>query len=132
MDDNLKPPLFGGEPGTAVPEADPADVAAVWKVMEDIRKRHPNGGVAVGIGILQRVCKDGADVKAIAFRSMMVSALRVCAPDQWKRLTKDGELTEQALLATARVPMQWISFDEQMDSLPFEPEAFFKIARGEI
>lgn len=131
MDDNLKPPLFGGQPGTAVPEVDAADVAAVWKVMEDVRKRHPSGGVSIGIGILKQVCKDGADVKAIAFRSMMVSALRFCAQDQWESLTKSGDLPEQAFLATARVPMQWISFGERIDSLPFDPELFFKIARGE-
>ncbi len=131
MDNNLEPPLFGGQPGTAVPEVDAADVAATWKVMEDVRKCHPNGGVSIDIGLFKQVCKDGADVKAIAFRSMMVSALRFCAQDQWEGLTKSGDLPEQAFLATARVPMQWISFRVRMDSLPFDPELFFRMAKGE-
>jgi hypothetical protein len=48
------------------PTEDPSDIKAVWELGQDIRKRHPKGGVAIGVEVYKAHCKPGADIPAIA------------------------------------------------------------------
>jgi hypothetical protein len=73
--------MFVGAPGTPVPQVDPEDVRAVWKLGQEVKKDHPGGGVAIGMAIFERTCKPGAIVKAVVFRANMVGMLQYAAPD---------------------------------------------------
>jgi hypothetical protein len=49
MDQAQLQKMFGGAPGTPVPQVDPEDVRAVWKLGQEVKKNHP--GVNVGISV---------------------------------------------------------------------------------
>jgi hypothetical protein len=52
--------LFGfGRAGELVPQVDPSDLKALWNLGQDTRKTHPDGGVAVGVNLMQALCKPG-------------------------------------------------------------------------
>jgi hypothetical protein len=45
---------FGcGRAGEPVPEVDPSDVKAVWASGQHVKKAHPEGNVAIGVGTFQ-------------------------------------------------------------------------------
>jgi len=41
------PPGFGGNPGEPVPQADPEDLKALWRVQRDVEVRHPGQQIFV-------------------------------------------------------------------------------------
>ena|SRR5207247_1890550 len=68
--------LFGGKPGEPVPQVDPDDLKAVWEINHEVQTSHP-GERVTGISVLEHACKPGADVKAVAYRAMILG-LRAC------------------------------------------------------
>jgi hypothetical protein len=52
--------IVSGAPGEPVPQVDPEDVKAVWKLGQEVKKDHPGGGVAIGMAIFEHTCKPGA------------------------------------------------------------------------
>src|SRR2546430_5589606 len=66
--------LFGGKPGEPVPQVDPDDLKAVWEINHEVQTSHP-GERVVGISVLEHACKPGADVKAVAYRAMILGLL---------------------------------------------------------
>lgn len=55
--------------GEPVPQVDPEDVKAVWKLGQEVKQDHPGGGVAIGMAIFEHTCKPGAIVKAAIYRT---------------------------------------------------------------
>ena len=72
--------MVSGSPGEPVPQVDPEDVKAVWKLGEEVKKDHPGGGVAIGMSIFEHTCKPGAIVKAVIYRTNKIEMLRTVAP----------------------------------------------------
>jgi hypothetical protein len=64
-DDAAKPPIFGGMPGEHVPEVDPQDLKILWREQQELQARHHGGQVALGMDLLQQICKPGADIQAL-------------------------------------------------------------------
>jgi hypothetical protein len=119
---------FYGNPGDPVPEVDPDDLKAVAREYVEMQKRHPGKHVAIGMGAFLGVCKPGADVKAISYRYTHVALLALLAAElvspepevtafkeRLGALVKDGELTDAALNAAAKIPMTWQTTGESYD-----------------
>ena len=47
---------FSGEPRTSVPQVDPEDIKAVWKLGQEVKKDHPDGQVFIGMHLLGHSC----------------------------------------------------------------------------
>ncbi len=107
---------FGGKPGEPVPEVDPKDIKAVWKVYRDVAKKHPGERaeqVAVGSEFLERVCKPGANIWAVWYRNAMLHTLTA-----WEELSpwiKNGELDDALFRAAATIPMKWAEVGQRLD-----------------
>ena len=52
-----QPPLFGGEAGEPVPQVDPEDVKAIWKLGKDVQRRHPGEHVGIDVQVLEQTWK---------------------------------------------------------------------------
>ena len=124
-----------GPIGESVPEVDAEDIKAVSLLYEELKKQHPGECWGVGRGILERVCKPGADIRAICYRYMYVSILTVIAAqaqspepemaafqEKVSAVVKDGELINIALDAAAKIPMTW-----ETKGLPFDFDEFLKL-----
>ena len=73
MSDALQnPPSFGGNPGEPVPEVDPRDLKTVWQQARNVQTRHPGQNVATGLELVKAICKPGANVEAVWYRSSMI------------------------------------------------------------
>jgi hypothetical protein len=57
MDQAQLQKLLGGAAGTPVPQVDPEDVRAVWKLGQEVEKDHPGVNVGIGVEIFERACK---------------------------------------------------------------------------
>jgi hypothetical protein len=57
---------------SSVPKVDPDDLKAAWKIYCDEQDGVNGAQSAISIRILERVCKPGADVEAVAYRVMML------------------------------------------------------------
>src|SRR5215469_3444519 len=66
-----------GKPGEQVPAVDFADLKAAKTLMEDVRKSHPKGGVAIDMGVYQSVCSPGANVRAVWYRLSRLGLLEM-------------------------------------------------------
>jgi len=122
--------MVSGTPGKPVPEVDTEDVKAVWKLGQEVKKDHPDGGVAIGMAIFEHTCKPGAIVKAVVFQANMVGMLQYVAPHIFEPWTKNGELTEPVFRAAAQVPMEWIGVGVVRKGLPFDIEDFMSRVSG--
>jgi hypothetical protein len=133
MNDHLS--VFFGPEGEPVPEVDPEDIKAVAREYAEMQKQHPGEQFAVGMGLLEHVCKPGADVRAVCYRYMNVSILPFIAArerspepemaafqEKLSVVLKDGELIDAALIVAARIPMKWVT-----KGLPYDFEEFLKL-----
>jgi hypothetical protein len=119
--------LFGfGRAGEPVPQVDPADMKALWALGQDTKKTHPEGGVAIGVNLMQAHCKPGANVMAVSYRANMIGMLQHLAPDVMDPLMQDKL---DAVLATAsEIPMEWIGGGVR-EGWPFDPHDFVRRVR---
>jgi hypothetical protein len=136
-------PRFGGEPGTPVPVVDLDDVKAVAQMLAELQRQHPGKQWGVGISVMERVCKPGADVQAVSYRLMqlgllkMISEQKVDVPgvqahisefqSKIAPLMQDGEFTDVALLAIARIPMEWMATGVVREGPPYDFEEFLRL-----
>lgn len=65
------PAPFSGRKGL-VPPVDPDDLRAVWELYRDAQARTNGEQFAIDKEILERACKPGTDVEAVAYRVMML------------------------------------------------------------
>jgi hypothetical protein len=97
---------FAGVAGQPVPQVDPSDIKAVWELGQDIRKRHPEGGVAIGVEVYKAHCKPGADISAITYRAGMIGMLQHAAPAVMDPLME--KKLDAVFLTAAQISMEWI------------------------
>jgi len=115
-----------GTPGEPVPPVDAADLNSVWSEFKELRAQ---GKVVTGMGLLERVCSSGADMRAVGFRFMQLGLLTTVYPEMLPQLSQlapivqNGELTETALKVGARFPMKWLAVGVE-GQMPFDLEAF--------
>jgi len=83
---------FGGLEDVPVSAVDSADLRAEWDLLGDVRARNLDQTVAIGIGMFERACNPGAQVRSVYYRAAM---LQLCARlglhSPWLR---DGRLEE--------------------------------------
>jgi len=129
MDDKL--PYFGGEAGEPVPQVDPEDVKAAWKVGRDIERRHPGGpgglhAYAIGVEVFKAACKPGADIPAVGYRGMMLGTLTRHAQEQLAPWLEEGRPDDVIFRAIAQVPMEWMGVGIPRQGLSFDFEDFMR------
>jgi hypothetical protein len=112
-----------GEPGTPVPEVDPLDIKSLWEYGEQLRHSHPEGGVATGMGILEHLCKPGAEVKAAVYRANQIGMLLCVAPEVMEPLIQDKR--DAVLQTAATIPMKWIGLGVTSGWM-FNPDDFIR------
>lgn len=129
MSDALtNPPFFGGIPGEPVPQVDPEDLKALRQEMRNLQSRHSGRNVAIGFHLMQAVCKPGANVEALWYRSSMIWALTQFAQVQMAPWIKEEEVSDAVFRIMATIPMEWIGTTER-EGLPFDVEEFFRQLR---
>jgi hypothetical protein len=117
---------FWGKAGEPVPQVDPSDMKALWKLGEETKKMRPDGGVAIGVNLMEAYCKPGANIGAITYRAGMIGMLQHIAPEVMDPLIKDKL---DAVLATAsEIPMEWIGTTVH-HGWTFDPEDFVRRVR---
>lgn len=119
--------LFGyGRPGEPVPQVDPADMRTLWNAAEDIKQKHPEGGVLIGKNLMQALCRPGATVTAISYRAGKVEMLRSILPDVMEPLIQ--EKLDGVLKAASEIPMKWIGATVH-HGWTFDPDDFLRRVR---
>ena len=97
-------PVFGGKAGESVPEVDSDDLKAIWQIGEELRAKHPGTKAALGVEVMKRACKPGANVEATWYRSSaiwMVSHIgEQLAPRQ-----REGKVADPVFRTMASIPM---------------------------
>ena len=126
MDEATFERYFGGKAGEQVPQVDPADMKALWALGEDTRKRHPEGGVAIGVNAMQAYCTPGANVMAISYRANWIGMLQHLDPGVMDPLMKDK--LDAVLAAASEIPMEWIGGGVRQ-GWPFDPDDFVRRVR---
>jgi len=117
-------PKFGGEAGEPVPEVDPDDLKAIWKITEEAQAG-PNIGRAIGADAMKQVCKPEANVEATFYRSGFIWMLRQLAPEQLSPWLTEGQVADSVFRAMASIPMEWIGSGVRQ-GFPFDTEEFFR------
>jgi hypothetical protein len=124
------PPSFGGKPGEPVPQVDPQDVKTLWEMSQETERRHPGVQAATGVAVLEQVCKPGANIRAVTYRSSMIWVLRHSAPEVLEPWTKEDQLDDVIFRTMAEIPMEWIGVGVSRQGLPFDVEDFVRRLRG--
>lgn len=117
-------PQFGGEAGESVPEVDPDDLKAIWQIGEELRAKHP-GAKAVGVEVMKRVCKPGANVEATWYRSTAIWMLTHVAQQQLSPWLREGKVADPVFRTVASIPMQWLGSEVRQGS-PFDMGEFLR------
>jgi hypothetical protein len=124
-------PQFGGKPGEPVPEVDPEDLKALWQLQRDVEKQHPGQQVAIGLEVAQHYCKPGADMQAIGYRVSFLWLGTQITPEQFAAFTKDGQPTDAAFRAAAKVPAEWMGVGVARHGPPFDVNEFMRLCAEE-
>lgn len=119
-----------------VPTVDPADVKAAWQLYGDAELRHPGQQVAIGRGLFEHVCSNGADISAICHRAIMLKFIFLNvghSPEEpeAKEIAKyrhDNELDDRLFRVMSQIPLRWIP-KEGSYGCPFNGEQFLKQLR---
>lgn len=114
---------FWGKAGEPVPQVDSSDLKALWKLGEDVKRRHPEGGVAVGVNLMEAHCKSGANIGAITYRAGMIGMLQHISPEVMDPPVRDK--LDAVLIAASEIPMKWIG-EAVHDGWAFDPEDFVR------
>jgi hypothetical protein len=110
---------FGrGKPGTQVPPVSPADLKAACQIAAEHYARTQGRQIAIGMGVFQAMCSEGADLHAVTYRAMFIGLLPCIVPDVCQ-----GERDEALYRVMAEIPMQWIGAEERQGP-PFDESDF--------
>ena len=101
---------FGFTPGKPVARVKASELKAMWKLLEDVKARHPGiqatEAVGIGGGMVELACGPGADVNAVYFRSARLGILMM-------RFGKQDAQPPAILFSIfAKLPMKWWAFGE--------------------
>jgi hypothetical protein len=109
----------GGSADDLVPSVDPADLRSVLDIL-----RTSNPKAATGMGALARICRPGADLRAVWYRAAMLSLPSVAA--LFSRWIDDGKFDDAVLRVGARFPMKKLRVSIVHQGFPFEVEEFVR------
>ena len=123
------PPRFGGNPGEPIPQVDPDDLKALWRLQRDVEARHP--GQQVAIGNASAYCKPGADIQAVGYRVSFLWLMSRIVPEQFAAFTKDGQPIDAAFRAAAKVPAEWMEVGVVRRHPPFDVNEFTRLCAEE-
>ena len=126
MDEAQFREMYSGKAGEPVPEVDPGDLKAVWELAREVKERHPEGGVAIGVDIYEQRCKPAANIPAVTYRASMLGMLCNVAPVAMNPLIQDR--LDAVLRTAAQVPMEWIGQGVRK-GWPFDPDDFVRRVR---
>jgi len=126
-DPPVQVPKFGGEPGQPVPEVDPEDIKATWEFCEKLQAEHPGEQIAVGMGVGESICKPGADIQAVGYRSTIIWLINRIAPEQIAPFLQDGQPTDAVFHAAAKVPLEWMGVGIVRQGPPFNVNEFLRL-----
>ena len=121
------PPSFGGNAGEPVPEVDPQDFKTFWHQARDFQAKYPGqrGQHATGFDVKKAMCRPGANVQAVWYRSSMIWVLNQFAQGQLAPWVKDEQVSDAVFQTMATIPMEWVGPGRQK-GLPFDVEEFFR------
>jgi hypothetical protein len=114
--------LLGAAAGTPVPQVDPEDVRAVWKLGQEVQKDHPGVNVGIGVAIFERSCNPGSNIQAVTYRAGMIAMFLRHAPELKEKL-------DAVFLAAATIPMEWIGVGIVHRGWTFDPVDFIRRVR---
>lgn len=123
------PPQFGGKPGDPVPEVNPDDLKALWRLHREVEAQHPGQQVAIGDELAKHYCKPGTDIQVIGYRLGLLSLLKLIAPDKIAPWLRDSQPDDALFRAAAVMPLQWPEVGVVRDGFPFDIDDFFRTVR---
>jgi hypothetical protein len=113
------PDLWKGSANQEVDKVDPADLRAVWNLMEDMDKQ---GTQAISLEIYERVCRPGADVQSVWYRVSMIAMLCKVLPG--------FDPTDTMFKVAANFPMKKMPVGVPQQGPPFDLKEFIaQVAR---
>jgi hypothetical protein len=123
--------FFGGASGESVPQVEPEDVKAVWKLGlgRGMESGHPGGQRAIGVEVCKAACKPGADISAVCYRGMMLGLITRHAQEQLAPWVNEGEMDNAIFRAIAEIPMEWMGVGIVRHGPPFDFEDFVRRVR---
>lgn len=113
-----------GNPGEPVAEVDPDDLRMFWQEIRGFLAINPDQSVGMTSVAMEAICKPGANVAALWYRSSMLWVLRRSAREQLAPWLKDEEISDAVFRTMATIPMGWIGHTDRED-FPFDIEKFF-------
>ena len=119
---------FGGNPGEPVPEVDPEDLKTIWQEARDLEAKHPGHNVAIGVDLVEAICKPGANAQAVWYRSSMILGFIRFAPGLLAPWVKDEQVSDAVFRTMAAIPMEWIGHTEPKGP-PYDVEELFRRLR---
>ena len=128
MESGFWDPVGGLEDGP-VSVVDSADLRAAWGLLGEVRRRHADQPVAMGIGMFERACTPGADIRSVYYRAAM---LQLC--ERRGLLSpglRDGQLEETAFRVAATFPMKRMQVGTVYEGLPFDVPEFTRQIESE-
>ena len=133
LEEDAVPPSFGGKPGEPVPQVDPEDLKKCWQLSHE----HPEKQAAIGMCLLEAVCKPGADVQAVSYRAMLLALVLMplaeghpsIAGEKLAPWVKDGFLDDVVFGAAAQTSMEWMGVGIVRQGLPFNLDEFMRRVR---
>lgn len=123
--------IFGVTPNELVPTADPEDIAAAWNVYEGLAQTHRGQLIGVDIGAFERVCKPGADVGAVVYRTMMLRLIMEHRHEVFPEWADCRPKDEDLFRAAAIAHMEWIQTGIERTGIPVDQDEFLRVARGQ-
>ena len=126
------PPSFGGNAGEPVPEVDPQDIKTLWHEGHDLQAKQSGKQVAMGSELIKAVCKPGANIQAVWYRSRMIWVLNQFPQEQLAPWVKNEQVSEAVFQTMATIPMKWVWHSER-EGFPFDVEEFFRrLRQGDV
>ena len=117
-----------GSLGEPVAEVDPDDLKMFWQQGCTLQARQPGQNVGIGFEVVKAICKPGANLQAVWYRSSMIQVLNRIAQEQLAPWVKDEEVSDAVFRTMATIPMEWVGHTER-EGLPFDVKEFFRRLR---
>lgn len=124
-----QPPPLREEPRGPVPEVDPEDLRTLWREQHELQARHAGEHVAIAMDVAQQMCKPGADIEAVFYRSSMIWLLSQFAKEKFAPWITDKQVSDVVFRTMSKIPMEWLGHTPRRD-LPFDVEEFFRRVSG--
>src|SRR6266705_1384503 len=98
-----------GNPGEPVAPVDPVDLKRVCDSYRDAEERSPGQQFALGLGPLARTFSPRTEVKAAAYRYMMLRLALRHASSELAPWYRDDQPDDSLFRAFAEFPLQWMA-----------------------